>query len=133
MNKKDLKKVVDLGLWFLFCFILGTGLMIHYRLVPGFRGGGGANFLWISRHGWGDIHFWASCLFIAFLSYHLYLNFKTVKLIVAGKSNRKAAVLFGIGMLIVMFFLLFPIFQGQSGYGNIRNYHRGYQARHLFR
>jgi len=133
MNKKDLKRVVDSALWFLFCFILGTGLMLHYRLVPGFQGGAGVNFFGISRHGWGNIHFWASCLFIACLSVHLYLNFKTIKLIVADKSSCKAAVLLGIGIFVVMFFLLFPIFHGQSGYGNNGNYHRGQQARHLFR
>ncbi len=132
MNKKDLKRIVDLALWFLFCFILGTGLMIHYRLVPGFQGGAGANFFWMSRHGWGNIHFWASCLFIGLLSCHLYLNFNTIKLIIAGKSDRKAVILFGIGILIVMFFLLFPVFQGQNGYGNNRNHHRGQQASRLF-
>nr|WP_319491181.1 DUF4405 domain-containing protein [uncultured Desulfobacter sp.] len=132
MNKKDLKRVVDSALWFLFCFILGTGLMLHYRLVPGFQGGAGVNFFWISRHGWGNIHFWASCLFVACLSVHLYLNVKTIKLIVADKSNRKAAVLLGIGIFVVMFFLLFPVFHGQSGYGN-GNYHRGQQFRQLFR
>lgn len=133
MKKTELKRVVDLTLWFLFCFILGTGLMIHYRLVPGFQGGAGANFLGMSRHGWGNIHFWASCLFIATLSFHLYLNFSIIKMTIADKSNRKAAILFGTGILIVMFFLIFPVFQGQNGYGNNRNYHRGPQAGRLFR
>jgi len=59
--------------------------------------------------------------------------FNTIKLIIAGKSNRKAAILFGIGVLIVKFFLLFPVLQGQNGYGNNSNYHRGQQARHFFR
>ncbi len=133
MNTKDLKKKVDVSLWFLFCFILGTGLMIHYRLVPGFQGGAGANFFGISRHGWGNIHFWAACFFLVLLSFHLYLNFNTIKLIIAGKSNQKAALLFGIGILIVMFFLLFPVFHGQIGFGKNGNYHHGQQARHLFR
>jgi len=133
MKKIELKRIVDLALWFLFCFILGTGLMIHYRLVPGFQGGSGTNFFWISRHGWGNIHFWAACLFTAALSFHLYLNLSTIKMIIAGKSSRKAATLFGIGILIVVFFLMFPVFQGQNGYGENRNYHRGQQADHLFR
>ena len=132
MKKKDLKRIVDLVLWFLFCFILGTGLMIHYRLLPGFQGGSGVNFLGISRHGWGDIHFWASCLFTAALSFHLYLNFSTIRMIIAGKSGRKTAILLGIGILIVIFFLVFPVFQGQNGYGNNRTHRRGQQSSHFF-
>ncbi|WP_321495471.1 DUF4405 domain-containing protein [uncultured Desulfobacter sp.] len=104
--------------------------MIHYRLVPGFQGGSGASFLGISRHVWGDIHFWASCLFTAALSFHLYLNFSVIKLVISGRSSRKAAALFGIGVLIVIFFLLFPVFHGQNGYGN---YHRGQPPGRLFR
>ena len=130
MKKTDLKKTTDLVLWFLFCFILGTGLMIHYRLVPG---GAGLTFLGMSRHGWGNLHFWAACLFITALGVHLYLNFNMIRTLIADKSNRKCIIIFGIGILIILFFLLFPVFHGQSGYGKSRNYHHGKQAGSLFR
>lgn len=128
MKKTERKRVVDLALWFLFCFLLGTGLMIHYRLVPGFQGGLGASFLGVSRHGWGNLHFWASCFFTAGVGYHLYLNFNAIKMIVAGKSGLKAAVFLGIGILIILFFLLFPVFQGQGGSGINKSYHQGRKA-----
>ncbi len=133
MKKTDIKKTTDLVLWFLFCFILGTGLMIHYRLVPGVQGGSGLTLLGMGRHGWGTLHFWTSCLFIVVLSGHLYLNMNVVKALIADGSNRKTAVLFSIGILIVIFFLVFPVFQGQGGYGKNGIYHRGQQSGHLFR
>ena len=68
-----------------------TGLIIKYILPPGsggghgfgYRGGRGAveaKTLWsMTRHEWGDIHFYISVLFIALMLVHLVLHWTWIK------------------------------------------------------
>ncbi|MFV0338507.1 MAG: DUF4405 domain-containing protein [Chthoniobacterales bacterium] len=114
MNTKRLRIIVDIALWFLFCFLLGTGLLIHYRLVPGFKGGHGLEMFDMSRHEWGAFHLWTSYLFLAFLSVHLILNWSFIKNAIAKRIKWRALVLCVLGLSIVGFFLVAPISQNDA-------------------
>ena len=109
MKKAQVRKLVDLGMWFLFCFLLGTGLLIHYRLVPGSEGGRGLAFLTQTRHEWGELHFWASCLFLAALAIHLFLNFSFIRSAICKRASWRVVALSVAGAGIVAFFLLTPL------------------------
>ncbi len=120
--KMPTKKITDLLLWFSFCFLLGTGLLIHYRLIPGSQGGHGLTLFGMSRHEWGDFHLWASYIFLAALVFHLSLNFNYIKTVIAQKTNWRMAALFVLGIAIVILFLVSPISRGQNGAGNSRKH-----------
>ncbi|HNO76980.1 MAG TPA: DUF4405 domain-containing protein [Phycisphaerae bacterium] len=56
-----------------------TGLVIRYTLPPGTGGreGGRALKLWgLSRHGWGDVHFWIAVGIAAMLLLHVFLHWQ---------------------------------------------------------
>lgn len=109
-------------MWFLFCFMFGTGVLMHCRLVPGFKGGQGLSLLGMSRHEWGEYHLGAAYLFLAFLSVHLTLNFSFIKNVIAKKTNWKFMLILGGGLIIVAFFLLAPVSkEGHSWKRGVKN------------
>ncbi len=63
--KNALMRVINLLLYLSFCGLVGTGALLTWKLVPGSRGGGGLTALDMSRHEWGDIHFWLGVAIIA--------------------------------------------------------------------
>ncbi|MCD4728422.1 MAG: DUF4405 domain-containing protein, partial [Pirellulales bacterium] len=83
MNHNTLRKYTDIVMFLAMCFLVGTGLMIHYRLLPGYRGGHGLTILGLSRHEWGFYHLWSAYLLIAMVVVHVVLNFAFVKNVVA--------------------------------------------------
>ncbi|MBN1394119.1 MAG: DUF4405 domain-containing protein [Pirellulales bacterium] len=113
MNHNRLRKYVDVLLFFVLCFLLGTGLLMQYRLVPGSRGGHGYTLFGLDRHQWGHYHLWAAYLMIAMVVVHIVVNFAFVKNIVALKRNW-LLISFGlIGLIILLPFLIAPA--GRSG------------------
>ncbi len=87
MSKTGFRKAATLALWFLFCFMLGTGLLLEFRLVPGSQGGHGLTLFGMSRHQWGEYHLWAAYGFLAVLYVHLTLNFSFIKNVIAKKMR----------------------------------------------
>ena len=108
MNNNSFRKYTDIVLFFVMCFLLGTGVLIHYRLLPGYLGGHGLTFLGLSRHEWGDYHLWAAYLLTALVVFHIVINFAFVKNIIALKKTWLMILLGLAGALILLFFLLVP-------------------------
>lgn len=109
MNKKRLRIVNDVAMWFLFCFMFGTGVLMHYRLTPGFKGGHGLSLLGMFRHDWGEYHLGAAYVFLALLCAHLVLNFSFIKNAIAKKTNWRVLLILSGGLIVVAFFLFAPI------------------------
>ncbi len=109
MNKKRLRIVNDVTMWFLFCFMFGTGALMHYRLVPGSKGGQGLSLLGMSRHEWGEYHLGAGYLFLALLCVHLALNFSFIKNAIAKRTHWRYILILSGGLMIVAFFLFAPV------------------------
>ena len=68
-----------------------TGIVIRYILPPGTSGmgrgahGGGQGAqvreLWsMTRHQWGDVHFWLSAVFVALMLTHIVLHWNWIKI-----------------------------------------------------
>ena len=55
-------------LWLVFCAMAGTGLLLAFRLPPGFRGGAGLAVMGWTRHQWGDLHTWLSYAFLGLIA-----------------------------------------------------------------
>ena len=113
--KNPLKRVLNLILYLSFCFLIGTGLLLAYRLPPGSRGGHGLSVLGMSRHDWGGGHLWAGFVMMAAGFAHLLMNWMWLKKI-AAKSHVWIA-LGGVmlGLAIILVFLLLPVAQSAGG------------------
>jgi len=76
-------RLTNLVLYLSFCFLVGSGALLSWKLVPGSRGGGGLEALGMSRHEWGDLHFWAGLIAVLATAAHLFLNWPWLKKIAA--------------------------------------------------
>jgi hypothetical protein len=87
MKRVDTNFSVDLFGFLAFLGLIFTGIIMRYILPPGsggrgFRGGEGVSkkvFLSISRHEWGDIHFYLSIAIVALMVLHIILHFAWIK------------------------------------------------------
>jgi len=116
--KNPLMRVVNLLLYLSFCGLVGTGALITWKLVPGSRGGGGLTALNLSRHQWGDIHFWLGVTMLASSVVHLLLNWQWLKKIASSGHFSRLVTGLGLGLLIIFGIYWLPVVQGQeTGHG----------------
>jgi len=109
--KNPLLRATNLLLYLSFCGLIGTGALLTWKLVPGSQGGHGLTALEMSRHEWGDIHFWLAVLCVSATSAHLALNWPWLKKIASsGKAWRLVAGL-AAGALIIFGIYALPIRQ----------------------
>jgi hypothetical protein len=109
MKNATLRTMTDLLMYVAMSFLTGTGLLIHYRLVPGSQGGHGLTLLGLSRHEWGTYHLWAAYLLLVLILIHLILNYAFIKNVIAQKKSWLIVILGGLGIAVTLFFLLLPL------------------------
>lgn len=115
--KLAFRRTLNLFLYLSLCLMIGTGLLMAYRLVPGSRGGQGLQVLGWTRHDWGDMHTWISYFFVALVVAHLGISWTwLVKCAAQGRGWRLAAGLLA-GAAIIGVFLLLPIDRHRGGGG----------------
>jgi hypothetical protein len=90
MKRVHLHFGIDLGAFFALLMLISTGMLIEFRLPPGSGGhepyGRGWRALerttpeiWgLTRHQWGEIHFWIAVTFVFLLAFHLALHWKWI-------------------------------------------------------
>lgn len=118
MKAMGFRTLTDILMYGTMCFLAGTGLLLHFRLVPGFMGGQGLTMLGLSRHEWGTCHFWAACFLLALVLVHMAFNFAFIKNRIAARRTWLVIVLGLAGLLITFFFLFFPVVRsGEEGHG----------------
>lgn len=76
IRKHTQNVIIDLISFALLLLLLLTGLLIHYILPPGSHG---SIFWGLSRHEWGDLHFWFAIVFSTIILIHLVLHFSWIK------------------------------------------------------
>ena len=114
MKNTTIRTVADIAMYLAMSFLTGTGLLIHYRLVPGFQGGHGLTFLGLSRHEWGVYHLWAAYLLLLLILVHLILNYAFIRNVIAAKKSWLVCVLGLLGLLLTAFFLLLPVERSET-------------------
>jgi hypothetical protein len=108
--KNTINRVVNLLLYLLLCFMLGTGLLMWLRLPPGSRGGGGhLTVMGLNRHAWGDWHLWAALAFVALSVAHLVMNWVWMMKIAGSKRAWRVWLGIGAGLAIVTILALLPV------------------------
>jgi len=108
-------RVLNLGLYLVFCFMVGTGLLLEYRLIPGGEGGHGLTALGLSRHEWGDWHFWLGVTFLIFVILHLWMNRAWLVKIAARSKNWPLVAGLIAGIILTLSFLALPIERKSGG------------------
>jgi Domain of unknown function (DUF4405) len=108
------RRILNLLLYLSFCIMVGTGLLMAYRLIPGSRGGQGLEVVGWNRHEWGALHTWTAYVFIVLLAAHLAINWAWLTKVAAkGHDWRLGAGLLA-GAVIIGAFLVLPVTQGQD-------------------
>lgn len=82
MRKNTLNFIVDAVATVAMLVLIASGFLLYLVLVPGSHGGRGLQFWGMSRHEWGDIHFWSSIALIALVLLHVILHWDWVCLTV---------------------------------------------------
>ena len=114
MSRPVVNYLVDWVAFLLFSCLVSTGMLLHYSLPPG---SGGRLVFGLSRHEWGDVHFWISVVFLSAVAVHLCLHSAWIKALTLGPSGGAlrgwrggVAVVVGVICLAVMLmFLVAPV------------------------
>lgn len=102
-------RVVNLGLYLVFCALAGSGLALEHKLPRG-RGQRGVELWGWDRHDWRDIHLTLGWMFLALLGVHLVLHWKWLRLVAA--RSRWWPLVLGLGAGLTL--LLGPLLSGVS-------------------
>jgi len=112
---KTIRILTDILMFISMCFLVGTGLLIHYRLVPGSRGGHGLSLLGLTRHEWGFHHLWVAYILLFLVVIHLALNFAFIRHVICRKKPWFLILLGLSGLAITFSFLFIPIEKDDDG------------------
>jgi hypothetical protein len=115
MIKTWLRRIVDLGLYLSFCFIVGSGLLIQFKLVPGSQGGRGLSVMGMGRHDWGELHFYVGLLFMAFVIVHLILSWGWLVRVAASKKLWPILLGIGLGLFLIAGIYFQPVERNVHG------------------
>lgn len=84
MKHQQIVKLIDLLSFLALVAMMVTGLLIEYSLPPG---SGRGELLGLTRHGWGEWHYYASLLFLALISTHLFTHRGFIKAVIMGRRQ----------------------------------------------
>jgi hypothetical protein len=110
MKRGQLNALIDAVALVGFMGLTSTGLVLRFQLPPGSGGVAGHGFgrgsigrpletLWgLTRHEWGDCHYWIALGLLTVLSLHLFLHWKWIIGVVRGKPNDASGARLTIGV-----------------------------------
>ena len=128
MNKANLIKLIDLLSFIGLSALISTGALIKFSLPPK----SGAATIWgLTRHEFGDIHFYISVFFLIIITIHLFLHLKFIKAAIIGKVSREIGyrITVGfIGLVVLVLFLFSPFISPIENEGE-RNFDRTHERR----
>jgi len=78
---------VDWAGFALFGALAGTGLLLHFNLPPG---SGSSTVMGMTRHEWGDVHFWIAVGLAAIITGHLLMHARWIKGMALGRRDGAA-------------------------------------------
>jgi hypothetical protein len=110
MKRNTLVLLVDVVAFVGFLFLTSTGILLRYMLPPG--SGPWAEVWDLSRHTWGDVHFWVSLAFFGVLSLHLFLHWRTALALIRGRRHEESnwrVILGAVGLLAVLLLAAAPL------------------------
>lgn len=133
MKRATLISLIDVVAFIAFLFLTSSGILLRYLLPPG---SGRWSQLWgMTRHQWGELHFWVAVFFFAVLAFHLSQHWRFVLGLFRGHLReclRLRVALGLVGLVAVVLLSLAPLLtpvQVDDSRGE-RPYRGGGQALH---
>jgi hypothetical protein len=129
MKRTSLNFVIDAVAFAGFLLLATTGVLMAYRLPPGsggrdgFGGGRGESqrsieLLWgLTRHEWGDVHYWMAIALMAVLAVHLFLHWSWIVGVVRGRptsASPQRLALGAVGLISVVILSLLPFWSATT-------------------
>lgn len=119
MNRSSIVKFIDLLSFVTLTLMVSTGVLVKYTLPP--RSGGDA--VWgLTRHDWGDVHYYLSLVFLVLIASHLVTHRNFIKAAIAGKASTESKYRMALGLLSVVALIALafapvasPVAEGQRG------------------
>ena len=122
-NRPKINLVIDITAFIFAVFLIATGFLLEYSLPPGSGrlgtegfgvGPGGLHrpilLLWgLTRHEWGNIHFYLAIALMAALSLHLLLHWQWISCMVQGKPREGSGIRAAIGIVALASLLVLAI------------------------
>jgi len=110
MKKADVNIVVDFSALVGFLMLVSTGLLMYLVLPPR----SGRSMVWgLTRHQWGDIHFWVSMIFLGLIAVHTLLHWNWIKGMVKtriiDKMGTKGKILLTLIIVLLLIMTLAPL------------------------
>ncbi|HXJ94385.1 MAG TPA: DUF4405 domain-containing protein [Terriglobia bacterium] len=113
LSRPNLNLIIDILALVSAVFLIVTGFLLEYTLPPGSGRLGTEGFgpapggpqrpillLWsLSRHEWGNIHYWIAVSLMAVLSLHLVLHWKWIVAMAKGKPREGSGIRLALGIL----------------------------------
>jgi hypothetical protein len=127
MKYSTLIKVIDLFSFAALTLMVSTAILIEYTLPPR---SGGNEVLSLTRHEWGNVHFYFSIIFLFLMSAHLITHLKFIKAVIIGKASTESNYRIAVGIIgvIALIFLAFaPVISPVTDVN--RGQHYNYQHR----
>lgn len=75
MTRKHFHLIVDVTMFLAMLALVATGMLMSFVLPPR---SGGASVWTLTRHDWGNVHFWIAATLLGLLVLHLVLNWSWV-------------------------------------------------------
>ena len=100
-----IRKINDTLLYLLFCFLLGTGIMLEYTFV---KGAGAQTVMGMGKHAWETLHLYAGVVAAACSLLHVLLNAKFVKNAICKKSKAAVFLLVAAGLALAFGIGFYP-------------------------
>ena len=116
MKKNDLNFVVDFSALVGFLMLVSTGLLMYVVLPPR----SGRRVVWgLTRHQWGDIHFWVSVIISALIVIHTLPHWNWITCMVKNrlldKMGTAGKVMLVLIILLLLIMTLAPLFSPVVG------------------
>lgn len=133
MKRGTLISLIDVIAFIAFLFLTSSGILLRYLLPPG---SGRWSEIWgMSRHQWGELHFWFALLFFTVLALHLLQHWRFVLGLFRGhiKEALQLRVTLGVvGLIAAIMLAIAPLISpvqseenqvGRSGYRGGQGFH----------
>lgn len=106
MKQSDLTRWIDLVSFVVFALMVSSGLVMEYSLPARSHG---STLLGLTRHQWGDVHYYISLCFVILMSSHLFLHGKYITHAIAGRATRERRYRLAIGLVCFIALILMAI------------------------
>lgn len=96
--------LLDVVIFAVLIGLIGTGIILKFTLPPG---SGSSSVLALTRHEWGDVHFWLAAGMLILVGIHLVLHARWVGAMIRGRERARARTRVSLSVVaIVAAFLL---------------------------